>query len=282
MWGLKEMFLIGFFLQIGMNGLPDAQALMFAVIFALILPLKGLLFFGLLILFRLRARNAFLGALSLTCYSEFGLIVAAGVLEEWLVPLAITVALSFIIAAPLNRMAHPIFEWLELKLIRLERKSVHPDEQPASLGGATMLVMGMGRTGTAAYVALVERDYDVVGLDADPDKVARHQALDRNVVYADGEDISFWHGVDLSAIEAIVLAMPDTESVVGAAKQIRKLNFAGPVVAHALYEDAAVKMKAAGADETFLTMTSAGMGLAERASARLLDRTDPPLGSIVT
>jgi voltage-gated potassium channel Kch len=101
-------------------------------------------------------------------------------------------------------------------------------------------------------------------------------------VYADGEDISFWHGVDLSAIEAIVLAMPDTESVVGAAKQIRKLNFAGPVVAHALYEDAAVKMKAAGADETFLTMTSAGMGLAERASARLLDRTDPPLGSIVT
>ncbi|HET8905206.1 MAG TPA: cation:proton antiporter [Saccharospirillum sp.] len=121
LWGLKEVFLIGFFLQIGMNGLPNAEALMFAVVFALVLPLKGLLFFGLLILFKLRARNAFLGALSLTCYSEFGLIVAAGVLEEWLVPLAITVALSFIVAAPLNRFAHPIFEWLELKLIPLER-----------------------------------------------------------------------------------------------------------------------------------------------------------------
>lgn len=269
MWGLKEIFLIGFFLQIGMNGLPDAQALMFAVVFAFLLPLKGLLFFGLLILFRLRARNAFLGALSLTCYSEFGLIVAAGVLEEWLVPLAITMALSFVIAAPLNRLAHPIFEWLELRLIRMERKSMHPDEQPASLGEATVIVMGMGRTGTAAYQALVERNYKVVGLDSDPDKVARQRTLDRNVVYADAEDICFWHGVDLTSIQAIILAMPDTESVVIAAKQIRKLNFKGPVIAHALFDDAALKIESAGADETFLTMASAGMGLAERASARL-------------
>ncbi|WP_028672724.1 cation:proton antiporter family protein [Saccharospirillum impatiens] len=269
LWGLKEVFLIGFFLQIGMNGLPDTQALIFAVVFALVLPLKGILFFGLLILFRLRARNAFLGALSLTCYSEFGLIVASGVLEEWLVPLAITVALSFIIAAPLNRLAHPIFEWLELKLVRLERKSMHPDEQPASLGDATVIVLGMGRTGTAAYRAMVERGYHVVGLDSDPDKVARQQALGRNVVYADAEDTCFWHGVDLSAIDAFILAMPDTEGVVVAAKQIRKLNFTGPVVTHALYEDAAALMQAAGADETFLTMSSAGMGLAERTSARL-------------
>jgi predicted Kef-type K+ transport protein len=273
LWGLKEVFLIGFFLQIGMNGLPDAQALIFAAIFALVLPLKGLLFFGLLILFRLRARNAFLGALSLTCYSEFGLIVAAGVLEEWLVPLAITVALSFIIAAPLNRLAHPIFEWLELRLIRFERKSMHPDEQPASLGDATIIVLGMGRTGTAAYEALAERNYHVVGLDSDPDKVARQQGKGRNVVYADAEDTCFWHAVDLSAIKAIILAMPDTEGVVVAATQIRKLNFTGPVIAHALYEDAAKLMEAAGADETFLTMSSAGMGLAERASARLLAAT---------
>ncbi|MEP4547071.1 MAG: cation:proton antiporter family protein [Saccharospirillum sp.] len=269
LWGLKEVFLIGFFLQIGMNGLPDAQALIFAAVFALVLPLKGLLFFGLLILFRLRARNAFLGALSLTCYSEFGLIVAAGVLEEWLVPLAITVALSFIIAAPLNRLAHPIFEWLELKLIPLERHSMHPDEQPASLGDATIVVMGMGRTGTAAYLALEDRGYKVVGLDSDPDKVARQQDKSRTVVYADAEDISFWHAVDLSGIDAFIIAMPDTEGVVVAARQIRRQGFKGPVVTHALYEDAAILMKAAGADETFLTMNSAGMGLAERASARL-------------
>ena len=53
------------------------------------------------------------------------------------------------------------------------------------------------------------------------------------------------------------------------ARNSREQNFTHPVMVHALFEDAAIQMKAAGADETFLTMTSAGMGLAERASARL-------------
>lgn len=206
LWGLKEMLLVGFFLQIGMAGLPDTEALIFALIFAVILPLKGFLFFFLLVLFRLRARNAFLGALSLTCYSEFGLIVAAGVLEEWLVPLAITVALSFVIAAPLNRVAHPLYDRLERFLMRFEKQSSHPDEQPASLGNAELLVMGMGRTGTAAFQFMSDLHMDVAGLDADPAKVAKYKQAGRNVVYADAEDISFWHGVDLCNVKAVILA----------------------------------------------------------------------------
>ncbi|GEM_PF-6193200 len=44
---------------------------------------------------------------SVTNYSEFGLIVASVVLPQWLMPLAITVALSFIISAQINRVAPP-------------------------------------------------------------------------------------------------------------------------------------------------------------------------------
>ena len=43
----------------------------------LLLPLKALLFFFILLLFRLRARSCFLASLTLATYSEFGLIVAA-------------------------------------------------------------------------------------------------------------------------------------------------------------------------------------------------------------
>lgn len=264
LWGLKEILLIGFFLQIGMTGLPDTEALIFALIMAVILPLKGLLFFFLLTLFRLRARNAFLGALSLTCYSEFGLIVAASVLEEWLVPLAITVAVSFVVAAPLNRLAHPLFDRLETFLVRLEKRSAHPDEQPASLDHAELLVMGMGRTGTAAFDFLAERQLKVIGLDADPSKVTRHKAAGRNVVYADGEDIGFWHGVNLSRIKAVILAMPDIEGKLIAARQLRKVGFTGPVVAQTMFDDESEKLLEAGVDETYLTMTGAGIGLAEK------------------
>jgi predicted Kef-type K+ transport protein len=112
LWGIKEIFLVGFFLQIGIGGLPNAEALKFALVMTLLLPLKGVLFFFLFLLFRLRARSAFLTSVSLTNYSEFGLIMASVVLPQWMIPLAITVALSFVISAPLNRVVHPLYELL--------------------------------------------------------------------------------------------------------------------------------------------------------------------------
>ena len=65
LWALKEVFLVGFFLSIGMSGLPDWNAILFALAVGLLLPVKGVLFFLLLVAFRLRARTAFLSALSL-------------------------------------------------------------------------------------------------------------------------------------------------------------------------------------------------------------------------
>jgi predicted Kef-type K+ transport protein len=174
LWGIKEFFLVGFFLQIGIGGLPDSQAWMFALMMTALLPIKAILFFLLLVLFRLRARSAFLSSLSLTNYSEFGLIVASIVLPQWLVPLALTAALSFLVSAPLNRYAHPLYERLAARLIPLERNTRHPDEQPLSLGNAEVLIMGLGRTGTAAYDHLKDK-CRLVALDSDPARVQMHK-----------------------------------------------------------------------------------------------------------
>ncbi len=62
LWSVKEMFLVGFFLQIGIGGLPDGEALLFAAVALLVVPLKGVLFFFLLLAFRLRSRSSFLSA----------------------------------------------------------------------------------------------------------------------------------------------------------------------------------------------------------------------------
>lgn len=261
LWSLKEVLLVGFFLQIGMAGLPDLQALVFALVMALLLPLKGLLFFALLVRFRLRARNAFLASLSLTTYSEFGLIVALAMVPHWVVPLALTVAFSFLLAAPINRLAHPLFAHLERRLRRFERLEHHPDEQPVSFGEAQVLVMGMGRVGTAAYNALAAEGVPVVGLDSDPSRVARHRDEGRNVLYADAEDSCFWQGADFSRQRSIVLCMSDSEAHVIATRQLRRIGFTGLIVAHALYDDRARAIEEAGADRTYLTMNEAGVGL---------------------
>ncbi len=267
LWSLKEIFLVGFFLSIGMSGLPDWEALAFGLAVGALLPLKGVAFFVLLLAFRLRARTSFLTAVSLTAYSEFGLIVAAGIpaAEEFLVPLAIAVSISFLVAAPLNRAAHPIFERLENRLQRFERTGRHPDEQPRDLRDAEIMVVGMGRTGTAAYDALRGEGWRPVGLDADTYTARTHAAAGRNVIFADAEDSNFWNGVDLSRIRAVILAMDDIEAKLISARTLRRRGFAGPIVSQALYEDHVGRIDEAGADRTYLTMHEAGRSMAAHA-----------------
>ena len=280
LWGLREVFLVGFFLQIGMSGLPDLDALLFALGVGVLLPLKGLLFFLLLTAFRLRARTSFLAAVSLTAYSEFGLIVAGILLPEWIVPLAIAVSVSFVIAAPLNRMAHRLYARLEPRLQRFERITMHPDEQPTSLGDANVLIFGMGRTGTAAYDQLRKQGLQPAGLDGDTYKARAHAEAGRNVVFADAEDSNFWRGVDISRIKAAVLAMDDIGSKVVAARSLRAKGFTGPIISHALHEDHVERITEAGATHTYLTMFQAGIGLADR-TVNVLEEAQPEATSPV-
>lgn len=261
---------MGFFLQIGIGGLPDQQALMFAVVTALVLPLKGILFYFLLLLFRLRARSSFLTSLSLTNYSEFGLIVASVALPQWLVPLAITVSLSFVISAPLNRFAHGIYERVAHRIAGFESHKRHPDEQPISLGDTKILVMGMGRTGTATYDWLLPHEPRLMGLDSDPAKAEKHQEEGRNVVFADAEDTTFWEGLHMPDLESVVLAMNDIEGKLIAARMLRKLGFKGYIVAHTMFADEAEKIREAGADDAYLTMSETGVALA----SHLMENTE--------
>jgi len=86
----------------------------------------------------------------------------------------------------------------------------------------------------------------------------------RRAVYTDAEDVNFWQGVDLSRIDAVVMAMNDLESKLFAARQLRARGFPGPIVSQALYEDHVAQITEAGADHTHLTFREAGMRLAER------------------
>lgn len=278
LWGLKEIFLVGFFLQIGMSGLPGLNDLVIALVLVLLLPLKGALYFSLLLLFRLRARTAFLAAINLTTYSEFSLIVAAALLPDWLVPLALALSLSFIIAAPLDRLADRLFEHLEPWLQGFEARRIHRDELPTDLGAATVLILGMGRTGTAAYDEIAGH-FPVTGIDADTYRVQGHVAAGRNVLFADVEDAGFWRGLRMSRVECVILAMDNVEAKISAARALRAKGFHGPIIAHALYEDHVLRLKTAGATHIYQTMNQAGIGLAEQAE-RAIDLGRQPASYI--
>jgi predicted Kef-type K+ transport protein len=268
LWSLKEVFLVGFFLSIGLTGLPSWEILGVAALPILLLPCKVLLYFLLLLGFGLSARTGFLASLSLATYSEFGLIVVAAAVErglapaEWLVATAIAVAVSFAIAAPLSRHAHDIFAALEGFLHFFERKRRHPDDEPISLGIAEVVVVGMGRVGTGAYNHARELGRKVVGLDSDLGKVERHLNEGRRVVYADAEDPLLWHRLHLDHVQVIMLALPDTEAKIQASEQLRRRGFSGLISATYVWPEERDPILAAGADVTYNYFAGAGVGLA--------------------
>ena len=174
LWALKEIFLVGFFLQVGLAGLPDARGWLVVALLLLLLPLKGFLFFALMLRFRLRARTAFLSSVSLTAYSEFALIVVAGATTaglldgQWVVISGLLVAASFALNAPLSRYVNLLWRAAAPRLVPWERDVAHPDHEPRSLGSADYVILGMGTAGTAAYDYLVEEGKRPLGLEADP------------------------------------------------------------------------------------------------------------------
>ena len=253
-WGLKEVLLVGFFLQIGLMGHPTLEMLVDALWINLLIIIKVLLFFGIMILFRLRARTAFLTSLSLATFSEFGLIVASmaarneWLSNEWMVLLALTIAVSFTIAAPFNRYSHEIYGWLESWLTKFESSKHHPDDEPINIGNSHVLVVGMGRVGSGAYEFLAQQNERVIGLDSDPVKVERHREEGRRVLYADGEDPGLWRNIQLGRVHTIMLAMPELAAKVMAAKELRNTGFTGTITATAVFDDEIEPLKNAGAD----------------------------------
>ena len=280
LWSLKEVFLVGFFLKIGMAGHPTLELLGYALLLSLLLPLKALLFFFILIRFKLRARTSFLTGLSLATFSEFGLIVAyLGLKNAWLEPqmitmLAITVAISFAIAAPLNRYAHALYMRLEKRLQPFETEQRHPDDEPLHLGNSHILILGMGRVGSGAYDFLSHRKQRVIGLDSDTGKVEQHRQAGRRVLYADAEDPGLWQNLDLSGIYAVLLAMPGPEANTIAARQLRLTGYKGYIGATAMYPEELEKIKIAGADAAYNYYDEVGVGFAEHVWERLFPDKD--------
>lgn len=276
LWALKEMLLVGFFLQIGMAGIPNLEQVLLALMLTLLLPLKALLFFFLLMLFKLRARSAFLASLSLATYSEFGLIVANMAVEgelmsnEWLVIIAMAVIFSFIISAPLNRISHGLYERWEDRLKRFEHDEMHPDDEPISLGNSKILVMGMGRVGTGAYDYFAGKGARVIGMDSDPMRVEQQREKGRRVLYADAEDPSLWANLRLEGVSAAVLCMPDPEANHIAVTQLRKINYDGVITASATYPEQVTAFEGAGADLAYDFYSHAGSGYAEQVWQQML------------
>lgn len=234
MSGYKDFFLIAFFFEIGLSGLPNWSTVFIALILVVMILFKSGLFMYLFTRFNLRARTSLLTTLSLSTYSEFGLIVAAigvesGWLEPyWLVTLALALSFSFLLASPFNRRVHDIFNHFKPRLMRLNTCKVHPDDEPTNLGDAEILVFGMGRIGRSVYRQVcLEYNNKVLGVDYNHDTVEKAQAEQKNVIWGDATDSNFWQNVDLSKIKLIFLSFSNHTSNLNTSIELKNIEHSG-------------------------------------------------------
>jgi hypothetical protein len=270
LWGLREAFLIGFFLKIGLTGTPGWVDVAYALALILILPIRVGIFFGILSAFRLRARTAFLTAASLGSFSEFALItgtvaISVGLLPEpMLITLATVVAISFLFGAPVNNKANRIYNKLEPFLLRFERAKSRSDAEPNTIGVANYIVVGMGRTGSAAYNYLSSRGEKVVGFDTDPQVLEKQREKKRRVVFGDANSKSLWENLDISRLKGLVISMKEEPGKLNIIKTLRQRGFEGNISAMVDSEIQADLLKNAGVNTMCSPLVQAGVELAEK------------------
>lgn len=274
---LKDLLLVGFFLTIGLNGLPSLDGTAVAFGLLLILPLKALLFVVLMMLFGLRGRSALLAALGLTPYSEFGLIIAAmavdkGLLDaSWMVTLALAMGVSFLPLSFINDRAFDFYRRVRARLTPWERQLLIPPERPVRIPNATALVFGMGLVGTQVYDAIRERQGDaVVAFDVNDDVVESHRDNGRRIFEESATDADFWErlSVDRNQVRLVVLAMHSFDENQVAIEQLRLEGFTGQVAVTADFDDEVAALEALGADFVFHISRDTGPALAEEAMKR--------------
>lgn len=280
MLGFKDLFLLGFFLSIGLAGTPSAEVVWVALALTPFIFAKSALFFVLMTAFKLRTRTAMIASLNLGNYSEFGLIVAAigvsnGWLEpQWLMALALALTFSFMISAPASSNANALYTRFRPMLQRLERQQRIPDEGSIDLRGAQVAVIGMGGVGSGTFDAM-QRDYPgkVVGVDVNPDIILDHEIKGRHTIVGDPSDADFWERMQADhTLELVMLTLPNMVSSIEVIEQLRNAGFHGAIAATARFPDQEDALLTAGATMVFNTFVEAGAGFATHVQANLPER----------
>ncbi|MBL4559788.1 MAG: cation:proton antiporter [Labilibaculum sp.] len=269
----KDVFLIGFFLSIGLMGLPNLQMFIVASVLALTINLKVILYFFVFTRFRVRARTSLFTSLTLANFSEFGLIITSIAVakslipSDWLVTIAISVAITFIISSPLNSKAHKIYHFIKDNLRKFETEKRLIYDKAFDIGDAEILVFGMGKLGVSVYNQLNQTyGQKVLGLDYNYDVVQRLKNDGKNIQQDDAADSEFWENIFEKSshhkVNLVMLCMNDHKSNLFAIERLKSTSFKGRIAAIARFEDERKQLEKMNVDAVYDIYSEAGYGFA--------------------
>jgi glutathione-regulated potassium-efflux system ancillary protein KefC len=274
LFSVKELFLVGFFIVIGLQAVPTWSDLLMALLLcAILLPFNFVSFFLMGRIFGLRNRTSVRTSLALSNFSEFALIVVAvgadnGLFaDNWLTITALAVALGMIGSSLANAYSLQIVARLDAILPDENEARLRAKDRPLDTRDAEVVVLGMGRIGRGAYERFVERgNGSIIGIDNDLTVVEALREDGLTVLEGDATDHEFWHRLVVGgSAHIVVLAMALHDSNTFALEQLRIAGFPGTIAAVVQRPDHAAHFARVGVHAVINIYSGSGAAVADAA-----------------
>lgn len=242
---LRDFLLLFFFLMLGARleiGVLGNQVVPALILSAFVLignPLIVLVIMGAM---GYRKRTGFLAGLTVAQISEFSLIFIAmglslGHVQREAVSLVTLVGLVTIaLSTYMIIYSHELYRLLEPVLAPFERKVSQGDDADQLQEDIDMILFGLGRYGTALAQVLHDHGIRVLGVDFDPEAIARWRDRGFPGVFGDATDPEFPTSLPLQQASCVIIATPppipgspqeDSQAIVKDA--LRRVGFKGRI-----------------------------------------------------
>lgn len=218
---LRDFLLLFFFINLGsslsLEGL-GAQVWPAIVLSLFVLIGNPLIVLAIMGYLGYRKRTGFLAGLTVAQISEFSLIfmamgVTIGHVGEDAMGLVTLVGLVTIaLSVYMITWSHRLYELFEPYLGVFERRHAHREDEQAPGAAAPrryeFVVFGLGRYGSRIGQRLQSLGHNVLGIDFDPEALARWRAMGMPAMFGDATDPDFVAHLDLAGVRAVVSAVP--------------------------------------------------------------------------
>jgi Kef-type K+ transport system membrane component KefB len=263
---LRDFLLLFFFIDLGARlDLGHTADLLGPAIVLSLFVLIGNPLIVMVIMGRMGYRSSvsFRSGLTVAQISEFSLILVAlgfglGHIDESTVGLVTTVGLITIgTSTYLIYNSAAIFRRLSKPLAIFERKDPGVGFVEESRSYPDVIVVGLGRFGTALAASLRAGGKDVFGVDYDPQAVKRCEQQGVPVLYGDAEDPELPAALPLAGAGWVVVSIRHLDVNAAVLSYLREHGFSGKVAVSADTPHEAELLRAAGADLVIQPFTDA-------------------------
>lgn len=248
----KGLLLGLFFITVGAGINFQVLAAQWPTVLALglaVIIVKGIVLFGLALLFRVRSSNGWLFTLSLAQAGEFGFVLLTYSVQSNVIPVDVSQVLSLVVAfsmfvTPLLFIAYDRLVLPRYQTVKNDQRSADTIEEQAPI-----IVAGVGRFGQVVCRLLRAHNIPTVALDLELEQVELLRHIQIKSYFGDASRSDLLQTAGISQARLVVIAIDDRERAVGMVKYIKKYYPSVRVLARAFDRGHGYQLREAGADD---------------------------------